>query len=192
VSRILCRRGSAGRGAIREGFVIVISLKRIVPVAFFVTVLVLTCPAHALPRKGSPAPPFKVVTTAGQKVTGASYRGYVLVMEFFATWCDGCRDSLPHLITLYRNYGKDGLRILGLNLGIGGDGLQQVRQFARENRINFPVSIADADMLLDYGVQPIPAIFVIDRKGVLVEKYVGYNPLIGEALEKTVRTLLAR
>lgn len=160
--------------------------------ALFLAVLVLHAPAHAKLRKGSPVPPFKAVTMSGQEVTGANYHGYVLVLEFFATWCDGCRDSLPHLISLNSKYRKEGLRILGLNLGAGGDSLSRVRQFVREHQINFPLSIADSDMLLDYGVQPIPAIFVIDRNGVLVEKYVGYNSVIGEALEKTVKSLLAR
>lgn len=88
---------------------------------------------------------------------------------------------MPHLISLTGKYREEGLRIPGLNLG-----------FAREHRIDFPLSIADNDMLLDCGVQAIPTIFVIDREGVLVEKDVGYNPIIGEALEKTVKTLPAR
>jgi len=165
---------------------------KILCLVLFVTFLALPSLSQAVPQKGSPAPAIKVVTTSGQNVTFANYRGYVLVMEFFATWCDGCRESIPHLISLNKKYGKQGLQILGLNPGVGGDDLQQVRQFVREQHINYPVAFADDDMLINYAVQPIPAIFIIDKKGVLVEKYVGFNPAIQESMEKTIKTLLAQ
>lgn len=167
-------------------------MKIILSLVLFVASLALPTLSHAAPQKGSLAPAINVVTTSGQHVTFANYRGYVLVMEFFATWCEGCRESIPHLISLNKTYGKQGLQILGLNPGVGGDDLSQVRKFIREERLNYPVAIVDDDILVDYAVQPIPAIFVIDKKGVLVEKYVGYNPEIQESLEKTVKTLLAQ
>jgi len=167
-------------------------MNRVLFLAIFVMVLAHPALSHAIPQKGSPAPAIKVVTTSGQNVTFANYRGYVLVMEFFATWCDGCRDSLPHLVRLNKTYGKQGLQILGLNPGVGGDDLPRVRKFIREERLNFPVALVDDDILINYAVQPIPAIFIIDKKGVLVEKYVGFSPAIEESMEKTIKTLLAQ
>lgn len=167
-------------------------MKKIFCLVLFMTTLALPSVSQAAPQKWSPAPAFKVVTTSGQNVTLANYRGYVLVMEFFATWCEGCRESIPHLISLNKKYGKQGLQILGLNPGVGGDDLQQVRQFIRDEHINYPVAFADDDMLISYAVQPIPAIFIIDKKGMLVEKYVGFNPDIQESMEKTIKTLLSQ
>jgi thiol-disulfide isomerase/thioredoxin len=165
--------------------------KKVLALVLFVA-LVLPSLSHAAPQKGRKAPALKVVTTSGQHVTFANYRGHVLVMEFFATWCEGCRDSVPHLIRLNEKYGKQGLQILGLNPGVGGDDLQKVREFIREEHVNYPVAFVGDDMLIDYAVQPIPAIFIIDKKGVLVEKYVGFNSLIEESMEKTIKTLLAQ
>lgn len=179
------------RYALREGYVNLLHAKKVLALVLFVS-LALPSLSHAVPQKGKPAPGIKVVTTSGQNVTLANYRGYVLVMEFFATWCDGCRDSVPHLIRLNKVYGNQGLQILGLNPGVGGDDLKKVRQFVQEQHINYPVSIVGDDILIDYAVQPIPAIFIIDKKGVLVEKYVGFNPLIEESMEKTIKTLLAQ
>ena len=167
-------------------------MKKVLSLVLFVTALVLPSLSQAAPQKGRPAPAIKVVTTSGQKVTLANYRGHVLVIEFFATWCEGCRDSLPHLISLNKTFGKEGLQILGLNPGVGGDDLQKVREFIREEHINYPVAFVEDDMLIDYAVQPIPAIFIIDKKGVLVEKYVGFNSVIQESMEKTIKTLLAQ
>lgn len=148
--------------------------------------------AFAVPQKGRPAPAVRVVTTNGQKVSLSAYQGQVVVLEFFATWCEGCKLSLPHLNSLNSKYAKQGLRVLGLNPGVRGDSLSVVRSFIRENRINFPVALVDGDLLVDYGVQPIPAIFIIDKKGILVQKFIGYNPQIQTAMETTVRTLLAQ
>lgn len=149
-------------------------------------------PAFAVPQKGKPAPAVRVVTTSGQMLSLAGYRGQVVVLEFFTTWCEGCKLSLPHLISLNAKYGKQGLRVLGLNPGIRGDNLNVVRGFIRDNRINFPVALVDDDLLMDYGVQPIPAIFIIDKRGVLAQKFIGYNSQIQTAMETTIKSLLAK
>lgn len=165
--------------------------KSIVSVVLALGILV-SVQAFAVPQKGKPAPSVRVVTTNGQKVSLTGYQGQVVVLEFFATWCEGCKLSLPHLISLNAKYGKKGLRVLGLNPGVRGDTLNVVRSFIRENRINFPVALVDDDLLIDYGVQPIPAIFIIDKKGILVQKFIGYNSQIQTAMETTIRTLLAQ
>jgi peroxiredoxin len=167
-------------------------MKKVLSVMLLVTALVLPTVTHAAAQKGSPAPAIRVVTTSGQNVSLANYRGYVLVVEFFATWCKGCHESVPQLIRLNTTYGKQGLQILGLNPGVGGDDLERVRKYIRQEQINYPVAFVDDDILIDYGVQPIPAIYIIDKKGVLVEKYVGFNPDIEQSMEKTIKTLLAQ
>jgi len=148
--------------------------------------------AMAVPRKGKAAPAVKVVTTAGHKVSLSGYQGQVVVLEFFTTWCEGCKLSLPHLISLNAKYGRQGLRVLGLNPGNRGDTLSVVRGFIKENGINFPVALVDNDLLMEYGVQPIPAIFIIDKRGILIQKFIGYNSQIQTAMETTIRTLLAQ
>jgi peroxiredoxin len=146
----------------------------------------------AVPQKGKPAPDIRVVTISGQRVSLAGYQGRVVVVEFFATWCEGCKISLPHLISLNSKYGKQGLQVLGLNPGIRGDTPDVVRSFIREKKINFPVALVDDDLLIDYGIQPIPAIFIIDKRGVLVQKFIGFNAEIQTAMETTIKSLLAQ
>jgi peroxiredoxin len=165
---------------------------RILSIALLAGSLALPALSSAAPQKGQAAPPLKVVTTSGQKVSLANYKGRVLVLEFFATWCEACKDSLPHMIKLNRQYGKQGLQILGLNPGVRGDSEDVVRRFIRDRKINFPVAMVDDDILIDYGVSPIPAIFIIDKNGVLVQKFVSYNPEIGETMNATIKTLLAQ
>lgn len=151
--------------------------------------LALPLPAHAILQKGQPAPPIKVVTTSGQPVTLANYKGYVLVMDFFATWCPPCRDSIPHFIDLNHRYGKQGLQILGMSVDDGGD--KVVREFIAEKRINYPVALANDEIQADYGLRSVPVIFIINKKGIVAEKYLGYTEEIGRSMEALIKKLLA-
>lgn len=144
---------------------------------------------HAIPRPGQAAPGFKVTTTSGQPVTLDNYRGHVLVIDFFATWCPPCKESIPHLVELNRKYGKQGLQILGLSLD--EDGERPVRTFAEEYRINYPVALAGETVSVDFGIRSVPVMFVIDKKGRIAEIYRGFNDEIGRSLENLVKKLLA-
>ncbi len=167
-------------------------LRKCLTSAVLLAVLAVPAVSMAVPQKGKPAPPIQVVTTSGQRLSLANYRGHVLLIEFFTTWCEGCNASLPHLISFNKQYGKQGLQILGLNPGVRGDSIDVVRRFMREKKINFPVALVDDDLLIDYGVSPIPAIFIIDRKGTLVQKYVGFNTEIEKDMEATIKSLLTQ
>ena len=155
--------------------------------------ILLTMPAasFALPKKGQPAPPLQVVTTAGQKLTMANYKGHVLVLEFFATYCGGCKESIPHLLNLYRQYGNKGLQILALDIG-QGDTPEDVKEFVARSKINYPVAMADENIIYDgYGIRMIPSIFIINKKGILVEKFDGFTDETRKIMESTVKKLIA-
>jgi thiol-disulfide isomerase/thioredoxin len=155
-------------------------------------VLVLVSPlsAHAILGKGQPAPSVKVVTTAGQNVTLDNYKGYVLLMDFFATWCGPCRKSIPHLVALNSKYNKQGLQILGLSADDAGD-KDDVKEFMVDKRINYPVAMANEDLLADYGVRSLPTLFVVNKKGIVVEKYQGFNDEVAASMEALIKKLLA-
>jgi len=161
----------------------------VVPVIVSALFLFAAFPLQAAPRAGQPAPAFKVTTTSAQAVSLDNYRGYVLVLDFFATWCQPCRESIPHLIEMNRTYGKQGLQVLGLSADEDGEKL--VKNFAREQRITYPVALAGETTLADYGVRSVPVMMVIDRKGRVAEVYRGFSPEIGRSSEKLIKKLLA-
>jgi len=153
--------------------------------------LLLTCasPAQALPKAGQQVPAFKVVTTAGQPLTQDTYRGNVLILDFFATWCGPCRISIPHLTDMYRKYGKQGLQVLGMS--VDEDGEKLVKEFAAEHHMNYPVALAGDTVMGSFGIRSVPIMFLVDKKGKLVEVYRGFNDQIGHSLETQIKRLLA-
>jgi cytochrome c biogenesis protein CcmG/thiol:disulfide interchange protein DsbE len=143
---------------------------------------------YAIPQKGQPAPPFKVVTTSGQQVTLANYQGKVLILDFFASWCQPCKRSIPHLMELNRKYGKRGLQILGLSLDEEKDDLVD---FITPLKLNYPAALADEDLQIEYGLRSIPTLFIISKKGIIADKYMGLTDQAKINVEITIKRLLA-
>jgi peroxiredoxin len=151
--------------------------------------IMLPVQLHAALKAGQPAPNFKVISTSGQPITMDNYRGYVLVIDYFATWCPPCKESIPHLIEMNRKYGKQGLQVLGLSMD--EDGERAVKSFVSEYRINYPVALPPEQVQIDYGIISVPVIFVIDKKGKVAEIYRGFTDEIGRSMETLVKKLLA-
>lgn len=128
----------------------------------------------------------------GESARLADYRGKVLVLDFYATWCAPCRESIPHLNALQQTYGPRGLQIVGLNVG-GADDRIKVADFAREMKIRYPLGFPER-ALTDFFLSDdptIPQTFVFGRDGQLRKRLIGYQESSGIELEKLVETEVA-
>jgi len=143
----------------------------------------------AMPQKGEPAPPFAVTSTTGQPISLANYKGKVLIMEYFATWCSPCRDSVAHLVNLNQKFGKLGVQILGMSLDEHDE--KAVREFIVANKVNYPVAFAEERLQTDYAVRSVPTLYVIGKNGVIAEKFMGYNDRVEKNLDTLLKKLLA-
>ncbi|HKZ77713.1 MAG TPA: TlpA disulfide reductase family protein [Pyrinomonadaceae bacterium] len=122
----------------------------------------------------------------------ADYKGQVLVLDFYATWCMPCRESIPHLNQLQRSLGAQGLRIVGLNVG-GADDRVKVPDFARELQIQYRLGFPDqslTDLFLSDDAS-IPQTFVFDREGRLVKRFIGYGPPTAMELDKAIQSAIS-
>jgi thiol-disulfide isomerase/thioredoxin len=127
----------------------------------------------------------------GQRVRLADYRGRALALDFYATWCAPCRQSIPHLIDLQRRYGPQGLQVVGLNVG-GPDDRVKVPGFAGELQIQYPLGFPDK-ALTDFFLSDnatIPQTFVFDRQGQLVKRFIGYDEAVPGQLQQAIQTAL--
>ena len=127
----------------------------------------------------------------GKRAVFSEYRGKVLVLDFYATWCEPCRYSIPHLIGLQKKHEDKGLLVVGLNVGGPGDD-QLVPAFAKEFGIQYTLAKPDEDLvtllLSDYDA--IPQTFVFDRQGQLVDRFVGFSSQTGERIDAAVESAL--
>ena len=122
----------------------------------------------------------------------SDYRGKVVVLDLYATWCEPCRAEIRRLVQMQKDYGSSGLQVIGLNVG-GDDDRAQVPAFAKEFGIEYPLGFPD-DNLVDYYLtdnQNIPQSFVFDRNGDLVKRFIGYSSSSGAELERIVKGALA-
>jgi thiol-disulfide isomerase/thioredoxin len=121
----------------------------------------------------------------------SEYKGKVLVLDYYATWCNPCRKSVPHLIGLQKQHGEHGLQVIGLNVG-GPEDVEKVPGFAKELGIQYPLAVPDEELItfMLSGNDSIPQTFVFDREGVLVEHVVGFGPSAGARIDQAVETAL--
>jgi len=133
------------------------------------------------------APDFSLKSFDGQEITLSQLKGKVVLLDFWATWCGPCKESIPHLIQLYKNYRESGFEVVGMNID-KGDG-EAVRRFVRSMDIPYPVVIAPEDVVRSYQVTGIPATFLIDKQGKIREKVVGFSSAIARQLDTKVGDL---
>jgi peroxiredoxin len=148
----------------------------LVAVLLPVLVVAFESPEHGsawvAPEAETDAPDFTLDTISDETVHLRAYRGEVVLLNFWATWCPPCRKEIPDLVALQDDLGDEGLQIVGVALERDA-GAEEVRQFADEMEINYPVGIGDGSIARRYGVPGLPTTFVIDRSGTIRGKIPG-------------------
>ncbi|MCX5800254.1 MAG: TlpA disulfide reductase family protein [Candidatus Eisenbacteria bacterium] len=149
--------------------------------------LFLSCSVGNAPREGRVAPDFELSSLEGQKISLSQFRGKIVILDFWATWCKPCRLELPHFVALYEEFGNDALQIIGVSLDqVGSD---EVASFVKEWKIPYVIVMGNGEVTKSYGgIKGIPTTFVIDKRGNVYRKYVGYRDK--EVFERDIRALL--
>jgi len=139
------------------------------------------------------APEFSLKDLDGNQVKLSDYKGKVVILDFWATWCPPCVKEIPHFNELAKRYGKDGLVVLGVSVDQGG--IKAVKKFKKNNVVDYTIVFADQTTQSKYqALLPrdmrggIPYTFVIDRSGNITEYFVGYRPM--EVFVKAIMPLL--
>ena len=142
---------------------------------------------------GPIAPKFTAVSLDGKSVGSASLAGKAYIVNFFASWCPPCRAEVPDMVLLQSKYASKGFTFIGMAVS---DGEPAIREFAKNNRINYPVVMASDQLVssfskyADGGINGIPTSSVVNSTGRIIQVIVGarrndvYEKLILEALRK--------
>lgn len=137
-------------------------------------------------RNPDAAPAFELKTVEGKTLSLAEYKGKVILLNFWATWCGPCRAEIPDLVELQNKY-KDQFQIIGLV--VDDDDEEAVKKFVADSDINYPVALASDEVRLEYGgIVALPTSFVLDAEGRVVQKHEGLrDPIL---FDVEVRSLL--
>jgi thiol-disulfide isomerase/thioredoxin len=120
------------------------------------------------------APDFILSSTSDKKIKLSDYRGKIVIVDFWATWCPPCRRGIPDLIEIQKEYGQD---VIIIGISVDTDTKGEVVPFIQQMGINYPIAYADAGVVQSYGgVESIPTSFIIDKNGIIVDNHIGLVP----------------
>ncbi len=120
-----------------------------------------------------PAADFSLKDTNGKVVRLSDYKGKVVFLDFWASWCPPCRNSIPAIKNLHKEMsGNSNVIILGIN---AGESSNTVTNFIKKQGINYTVLYGNNTTMQNYSVNGIPAFFIIDKKGNIAKRYTGYS-----------------
>ncbi|MDR1011981.1 MAG: TlpA family protein disulfide reductase [Opitutaceae bacterium] len=139
-------------------------------------------------QPGMEFPDFSVTDTAGKPLSLSQYKGKVVLIDFWATWCPPCVEEIPHVVAAYGKYHDKGFEVIGISLDREKDALLK---YTEKNKMPWPqyydAANPDASLADKYGIEAIPSTFLIGKDGKIVA-----TDLRGDDLEKQLAKLLAK
>ncbi len=132
------------------------------------------------PSSRTEAAPFRLTDESGKTEELADYRGKVIVLNFWATDCGGCRLEIPWLVDIDRTLKNKKVAVIGISLDISYEDLKnsveawaKVKPFVRAQQIAYPILMGDAEVIKRYDIQALPVTYLIDPRGRVAATYVG-------------------
>lgn len=139
-------------------------------------------------RRRIMAPDFILSDSEGNTLRLSDFRGKVVLLNFWATWCGPCRREIPGFVELYKKYNDKGFEIIGVS--VDQQGWDVITPFVDNYEISYPVVLFNRQVIMNYGgIQTIPTTFFINKEGEVVERIIGLRP--DEYFETRIQELLS-
>jgi peroxiredoxin len=135
-----------------------------------------------------PAPTFSLIDSEGKTARLEDYRGKIVLLDFWATWCHGCKEEIPWFAAFSKDYESQGLAVVGVSLD--EDGWKVLRPFLAGNPIPYRIVLGDEATSKRFGIESMPDTFLIDRDGKIAGAYRG-GLVDRQDVDKNLKILLA-
>lgn len=139
-----------------------------------------------LPNERKPAAEFVLKNASGKAVRLRDYRGKIVLLDFWATWCHGCKEEIPWFAEFQRKYADKDFAVVGVSLD--DDGWKVVTPFVKTASIPYEILLGNEQTAKDYGILNMPDTFLIDREGRIAAGYTGV--VDKDNVEKNILSLL--
>jgi cytochrome c biogenesis protein CcmG/thiol:disulfide interchange protein DsbE len=164
----------------------------LIVVAIMLAAALIVVVAGSMPdgiiRVGDTAPDFKLVTEDGKTFTRANFGGKLLVLNFWASWCTPCLEEVPSLDVFQREFGRQGVVVLGVSVDKNE---KLYRSFLEQFRVSFETARDPSwDIATSYGTFQLPETYVIDQSGKVVQKVISAQNWMDPDFLQSVRKLL--
>jgi thiol-disulfide isomerase/thioredoxin len=135
-----------------------------------------------------PLPKITLQDFNGRPIKAASFKGNVVVLDFWATWCGPCIAEIPALNRLQEKYGSRGLKVVGVTLASGE--AKEIKPFVGKNGMKYTVLIGDDDQAYDFNIVGFPTTYLLTKDLKIFRKYIGSGPGKSSQLEADIQRLL--
>jgi peroxiredoxin len=156
--------------------------------ACFILALALTA-CDSKPRESikGKATDFSLKDINGKDVRLSDFRGKVVMLDFWATWCPPCVNAVPELAALHTKYNSKGFEVIGISMD---HSVGDTKRFVAGKNVPYTMLMSSDKVEKQYGVTTIPVSFLIDKSGKVVRKHLGFAPGVSEEIEKEIRLLI--
>jgi peroxiredoxin len=161
-------------------------LKHGILILSIISLMCVTCNSSGSSKTSMNAQDFTLTSLDGESITLSALKGNVVLIDFWATWCPPCRNSIPHFSSLYEKYKDQGFIVLGIST----EDQQTLINFRNSNYISYPILLGNKDVAQAYDVQAIPKTIFIDKKGQIRKIQVGFAPELITAFDTFIDSLL--
>jgi len=144
----------------------------------------------SLPAAGNRAPSFMLKDVRGNNVSLSDFKGKVVVIDFWTTWCAWCKETTVELEKLHNNYKDRDVVFLGISMDSGSNAEKKVRNFAQKYGLTYLMLIDDGSASKSYQVNKLPTTYILDRDHIIKQIYPGYLPSLGERIAETIEKSL--
>jgi len=162
-------------------------IKNLWKIVFILLIFFVVCKAKDQEQgKTSNNRDFTLTTIDNEEITLSKLKGKVVLIDFWATWCPPCKNSIPVFTKLYNKFHEQGFIVLGIGL----EEKTPLENYRNQHNIPYPILIGNKEVARAYGVQGIPHIVIIDKKGKIRKTQVGFVPEIESMFEVFIDSLL--